>query len=87
MYPDLLGNFILTLIEKGYRVSVVRDQMVDTLIIMVSKYESVQYYAQRMMTFGELNSMTKDIQKIWFDGLIEWFEAEFLKLRRQNKND
>lgn len=87
MYPDLLGIFILTLIEKGYRVSIDRDPMVDALIIIVSKYESVPYHAQRMMTFGELNSMTKDIQKIWFDGLIEWFEAEFLKLRRQNKND
>ena len=87
MYPDLLGEFIMTLIGKGYRVSIVRDSMVDALIIIISKYESVPYHAQRMMTFDELNSMSKDIQKIWFDSLIEWFESEFLKIRRQNKND
>jgi hypothetical protein len=80
MYPDLLGNFIMTLIEKGYRVSIYRDSINDMVTFYIIKYGDVPYHAARTITFDELSFMAKDIQKIWFDNFIEWAEAEFKKV-------
>lgn len=87
MYPDLLGEFIMTLIGKGYRVSIDRDPIIDGIKIHIITYEPVAYHVVKMMSLDELNSMTKDVQKIWLDGIIEWVELEFLRLRRRIKND
>lgn len=87
MYPDLLGDFIMALIEKGYRVSIDRDPIIGGIKIHIIMYDPVPYNAVKMMSLGELNSMTKDVQKVWLDGIIEWVEVEFLKLRRRIKND
>lgn len=87
MYPDLLGQFIITLLNKGYRVSIDRDPIIDGIKIHIITYEPVTYNVVKTMTLDELNSMSKDVQKIWFDGIIEWVEAEFLRLRRLNRND
>lgn len=84
MYHDLLGEFIITLIGKGYKVIIDKDPVVDGVKIHIIKYESVPYHAVRTITFNELNSMAKDAQKSWFDYIIEWVEVEFLKLRRRN---
>lgn len=81
MYPDLLGEFIITLIKKGYVVSIDRDPVVNGVKIHIITYESVPYHAVRTITFDELISMTKDVQKSWFDHVIEWVEVEFLNLR------
>lgn len=87
MYPDLLGEFIMTLIKKGYRVSIDRDPIADGIKIHIITYDPVPYNVVKTMTFDELNSMTKDTQKIWLDGIIEWVELEFLRLRRRLRND
>lgn len=79
IYPDLLGKFIITLIGKGYQVRIDRDPIIDGVTIRVIKYGDVPYQTVRTMTFDELNSMTKDTQKIWFEHFIEWTEAEFKK--------
>lgn len=87
MYPDLLGNFIITLIGKGYRVSIDRDPIIDGLKIHIITYDPVPYNAVKTITLDELNSMTKDVQKLWLDGIVEWVEVEFLKIRRRIRND
>lgn len=38
-----------------------------------------------LMTKNDLT--VRDIQKKWFDSIIEWVELEFLRLRRRTKND
>lgn len=87
MYPDLLGNFIITLIGKGYKVIVDTDLIINGIMIDVIRYEPEPCHIVRRMSFDELNSMTKDVQKSWFDNFIEWAEVEFLKFRRRTKND
>lgn len=88
MYPDLLGQFIMTLVEKGCMVSINRDPIIDGISIHVIKCESkLPYHAVRTMAFDTLNSMTKDAQKAWFDYFIKWAEVEFLNLKQGEKND
>ena len=81
MYPDLLGQFILTLIGKGYQVNVFRDFACrGSITIRIISYASVIHYTiHRSITEETLRSMTKDTQKIWFDDFIEWAESEFKK--------
>lgn len=87
MYPDILGEFIMTLIDKGFKVIVDTDPIINGVMISVIKYEPEPCRVVRRMSFDELNSMSKDVQKSWFDNFIEWAEVEFLKFRRGNKND
>ena len=87
MYPDLLGEFIMTLIGKGYDVRISKDSIIDGIMIHIIKYEDVPYHAAKTMTLDELSSMSKDVQKMWLDGIIEWAEFEFINLRRRTKND
>ena len=85
MYPDILGEFIMTLIEKGYEVRIDNDSIIDGVKFHIIKYESVPYHVAKIMTFDELTSMTKDTQKGWFDYFIKWAEVEFLNLRRREE--
>lgn len=80
IYPDLLGQFIITLIGKGYQVRIDRDLIIDGVMIHIIKYGDVPYHAAKMISFEELNYMTKDDQKTWFEWFIEWAEAEFKKV-------
>ena len=82
MDPDLLGRFILTLIGKGYQVNIFRDLLCrGGITIRITSYASVIHHTVcRTITEETLRSMTKDIQKIWFDDFIEWAESEFKKV-------
>lgn len=88
MYPDLLGEFIMTLIRKGYEVSVSRDQIIfDAITFHITKYEPVPYRVVQTITFDNIKFMTKDIQKNWFDCFIEYVEVEFTNYDGGKKND
>lgn len=88
MYPDLLGQFIMTLIGKGYEVSVSRDQMIfDAITFRITKYEPVPYRVVKTITFDDMKFMTKDIQKSWLDCFIEYVEVEFTNCYGGKKND
>lgn len=81
MYPDLLGQFMLTLIGKGYQVNIFRDSAYrGSITIHITSYASVIHYTvSKSITEETLCSMTKDIQKLWFDDFIEYVESEFKK--------
>ena len=88
MYPDLLGEFIITLIGKGYEVSVSRDRMIfDAITFHITKYEPVPYRVVKTITFDDMKFMTKDIQKSWLDCFIEYVEVEFTNKNGGKKND
>lgn len=82
MYPDLLGNFILTLIEKGYHVTVFRDMvLIGSITIRITSYTSTPNYTVcKTITDNDLKFMTKNSQEAWFEYLIEWTESEFKKV-------
>ena len=82
MYPDLLGQFILTLIGKGYQVNISRDLSCHgSITIRIDSYSLENYYTVcRAITYETLRYMTKDTQKMWFDNFIEWAESEFKKV-------
>ena len=82
MYPDLLGQFILTLIGKGYQVNIFRDFLCrGSITIRITSYASVIHYTvHRSITEETLRCMSRDTQKMWFDNLIEWAESEFKKV-------
>ena len=79
------GRFILTLINKGYRVNIIKNLVIrDGFTIYITRcILSTPYTVCKTIMEDDLRFMTKDTLEDWFIYLIGSVEAEFNKMEEK----